>query len=94
LYYWSSDATAEVDFVFSDGLDIFPVEVKAGENIRAKSLKIYRERYEPRISIRTSLANLRFDGGILNVPLFALFQLKGYLDEAKAQKVDNNPLTR
>lgn len=78
-YYWTSDATAEVDFVFSDDNRIYPVEVKAGENLQARSLRVYRERYNPELSIRTSLANLRLDDGLLNVPLFALFNLENYI---------------
>ncbi len=80
IYYWTSDATAEVDFVFADNTDIYPVEVKAGENLRARSLKIYRERYSPKLAIRTSLSNLRLEDGLLNVPLFALFNLENYLN--------------
>jgi hypothetical protein len=79
IYYWTSEATAEVDFVFADGKDIYPVEVKAGENLQAKSLKLYRERYNPHLTIRTSLSNLRWDDGLLNIPLFALFNLENYL---------------
>ncbi|MDR3231994.1 MAG: ATP-binding protein [Synergistaceae bacterium] len=79
IYYWSSEATAEVDFVFADSRDIYPVEVKAGENLRARSLKVFRERYNPKLAIRTSLSNLRLDGGLLNIPLFALFNLESYL---------------
>ena len=79
IYYWTSEATAEVDFVFADSSDIFPLEVKASANLKAKSLKIYRERYSPNLAIRTSLANLKLDDGLLNVPLFTLFNLKNYL---------------
>jgi predicted AAA+ superfamily ATPase len=80
IYYWTSEATAEVDFVFADQRDIYPVEVKAGENLQARSLKVYRERYSPKLAIRTSLANLRLDDGLLNLPLFALFNLENYLN--------------
>jgi len=79
IHYWTSEATAEVDFVFADSSDIFPLEVKASANLKAKSLKIYRERYSPNLAIRTSLANLKLDDGLLNVPLFTLFNLKNYL---------------
>lgn len=81
LYYWTSDAMAEVDFVFADKLDIYPVEVNSGENLHARSLRIYRERYSPRLAIRASLSNLRLDDGLLNVPLFGLFNLEGYLQQ-------------
>ena len=79
VYYWASEATAEVDFVFSDGMDIYPVEVKSKESLQAKSLRIYRDKYSPRLAIRASLANLRLDCGLLNIPLFAMFSLKNYL---------------
>ena len=79
IYYWTSNATAEVDFVFADARDIYPLEVKAGESLQAKSLKVYREKYNPRLSIRTSLSNLRLDDGLLNIPLFALFNLENFL---------------
>ena len=79
IYYWNSEATAEVDFVFADGRDIYPVEVKSGESLRARSLKVYRERFNPRLAIRTSLANMRLDAGLLNIPLFALFCLEDCL---------------
>ena len=80
VYYWTSDATAEVDFVFSDGKDIYPLEVKSGDNLQARSLKVYRDKFNPRLAIRASLANLRLDGGLLNVPLFLIFNLKSYLE--------------
>ena len=79
IYYWTSEATAEVDFVFSEDNGIYPVEVKSGENLQAKSLRVYRDRYHPKLAIRTSLSNLRLDDGLLNIPLFALFNLKDYL---------------
>ena len=83
IYYWTSEATAEVDFVFSDGHKIVPVEVKAGLNVRAQSLKFYREKYETPLAVRTSLANLRFDDGLLNVPLYALWNLENYMEQCK-----------
>ncbi|MDR2568928.1 MAG: ATP-binding protein [Oscillospiraceae bacterium] len=79
IYYWTSGATAEVDFVFADSKSIYPIEVKAGENLTARSLKVYRERYAPGLAIRTSLSNLRLDEGLLNIPLYALFNLENYL---------------
>jgi predicted AAA+ superfamily ATPase len=79
VYYWTSEATAEVDFVFADNRNIYPVEVKEGKNIQSKILKVYRDKYNPKLAIRTSLLNLRLDDGLLNIPLFAIFNLKNYL---------------
>jgi predicted AAA+ superfamily ATPase len=81
VYYWTSEATAEVDFVFADDRHVYPVEVKAGENLRARSLKVFRERYSPKLAIRASLSNLRLDDGLLNIPLYALFNLEDDLRE-------------
>ncbi|MCL2436830.1 MAG: ATP-binding protein [Clostridiales bacterium] len=81
IYYWTSEATAEVDFVFADNKDIYPVEVKAGENLQSRSLRVYRDRYHPRLAIRTSLSNLRVDDGLLNIPLYLLFNIQGYLEQ-------------
>ena len=80
VYYWTSEATAEVDFVFTHGKDIFPLEVKSGQNLQARSLKVYRDKFNPRLAIRASLSNLRLDDGLLNVPLYALFNIKNYLE--------------
>ncbi len=83
IYYWTSDATAEVDFVFADKSDIYPLEVKAGENLRARSLQVYHEKYRPQLALRSSLSNLKLDDGLLNIPLYALFNLKNYLDSLR-----------
>ena len=72
-YYWTADrGTSEVDFVIDNGDDVFPVEVKAEINLQAKSLKVYREKFHPMKSIRTSMADYRDEGWLLNLPLWAL----------------------
>jgi predicted AAA+ superfamily ATPase len=68
--YWSSGANAEVDFIVRLNGTVLPVEVKASTNLQAKSLRVYRAKYLPSLCLRMSLDNLRFDGSILNVPLF------------------------
>ena len=83
IYYWTSNATAEVDFVFSDGLNVIPLEVKASENIQARSLKVYREKYDAKLAIRTSLSNLRFDEGLLNIPLYLLWNFENFKELTK-----------
>jgi hypothetical protein len=68
--YWTSGATAEVDFVLQADLEVIPIEVKAGVNIRARSLSVYADRYQPTRAVRYSLNNLSRDGRLLNIPLF------------------------
>ncbi len=75
LYYWASEARAEVDFVAQIGSQIVPIEVKSGENVQAKSLKVYREKYQPKWAVRFSLKDLLIDreNGLINLPLFETF---------------------
>ena len=78
-YYWTAErGTAEIDFMISNGRDIIPIEVKAETNLQAKSLKIYREKFQPKLSIRTSMANYKEEGTLLNVPLWAIENLTQY----------------
>ena len=76
-YYWSSSATAEVDFLVSDGWDVYPLEVKAGVTMNAKSLKLYREKYSPKWALRTSLLAYEKNEAskTINIPLYMLFAL-------------------
>jgi predicted AAA+ superfamily ATPase len=73
VFYWSSEkGTAEVDFLFEAGGDIVPLEVKAEVNLQAKSLKAFREKYRPKISVRTSMAPWKKEDWLLNLPLYAV----------------------
>ena len=74
-YYWANNSY-EVDFVIQLENEIYPVEVKAGINIQAASIKQYLSDYkETKFGIRFSLKNLSFDGKILNVPLYLIDEL-------------------
>ena len=74
IYYYTNDRNScEIDFLLDDGEKVIPLEVKAEENLKAKSLKIYREKYKPALSIRASMANYREDDdGLVNVPLYMI----------------------
>lgn len=72
-YYWTSArGTAEVDFVVDTGDNIVPVEVKAEVNLQAKSLKVFREKFTPALSVRTSMADYKTEDWLLNLPLWAV----------------------
>ncbi len=74
-YYWANNSY-EVDFVIQLENEIYPVEVKAGINVQAASIKQYLSDYkETKFGIRFSLKNLSFDGKILNVPLYLIDEL-------------------
>lgn len=75
--YWTSGRTAEVDFVIEDGgAQAVPVEVKSSDNVRSRSLSVYREKYEPVRTLRLSTRNFGMSDGIESIPLYAAFCLK------------------
>ena len=79
--YWSSSSgNAEVDFLFQEGKEIIPVEVKAEENLRAKSLKAYAQTFSPKIAIRTSMSDYRKETWLINLPLYAIGQIQKECD--------------
>lgn len=67
-YYWTSSATAEVEFVIQWQEEIIPIEVKAEENISGNSLSVYCKKYNPKHRIRFSMLNLQYNGGLLSSP--------------------------
>ena len=73
-YFTESKSGGEIDFIIQKGVDIIPIEVKAEENLRAKSLKVYCEKYAPRVAIRTSMSNYREQDWMVNMPLWAVSQ--------------------
>ena len=73
LYYWASENTAEVDFVMQWREYVIPIECKANDNVRSRSLKVYAGKYLPPYSIRISSKNFGFENGIKSVPLYAVF---------------------
>ena len=85
-YWYNPDGQAEVDFLIQDNDIVIPVEVKSGMNLNAKSLRSFREKYNPQIAIRTSLNNLKFDNGLLNIPLYLFGELPRLLQMARANQ--------
>jgi len=72
-YYWESNGKAEIDFVVQMNEKVIPIEVKAADNVRAKSLQEFVKKYSPEYSIRVSAKNFGFDNGIKSVPFYALW---------------------
>ena len=70
LYYWSADnSSGEVDFIIQNQSGAVPLEVKAEENLKAKSLKAFCDKYD--ISgVRTSMSDYRSQEKLVNVPLY------------------------
>ncbi len=81
VWYWSAErAQAEIDFLLQYQNIIVPVEVKAEENLHSKSLKSFRDRYNPPVSLRASMADYRKEEWLVNIPLYVLSEADGILD--------------
>lgn len=76
ITYWGTDnGTAEIDFVIQDKDMVIPIEVKATVNLKAKSLASYRQKYNPKKAVRTSLAGFEENNGLFNIPLYMIESL-------------------
>ncbi len=67
-------------FLCELGGTIVPVEVKAGLSLRSKSLKSYDRQLAPPVLVRTNLLNLKRDGKICNIPLYAVSWLSRWVN--------------
>ncbi len=76
VYYWSAErGVAELDFIFQHQGNVVPLEVKAEENLKAKSLKVVFENYPDTIPVRTSMSDFRKESWMTNFPLYVIFYL-------------------
>lgn len=76
IYYWSAERSiAEIDFLIQYSGEVIPIEVKAEENLQAKSLKAFCQKYSPQTAIRTSMSDFRKEDWLTNLPLYAIGKL-------------------
>lgn len=68
--YWTSEATAEVDFLLQNNTSLLPVEIKSGTRLGGRSLGIYIDRFSVDLALRYTMNNLKRDDAILNIPIF------------------------
>lgn len=82
-YFWRTKADAEIDFITDYEGVLMPIEVKAADNTKAKSLRLFCNRYKPKMAVKTSLKNVgdNMDGNthIWSIPLYMLFRIKDYV---------------
>ena len=77
VYCWTNDrGNAEVDFLIDNGNEVIPIEVKAETNLKAKSLKTFCEKYNPKMAMRTSMTDCKQEDWLLNLPLWAVETIK------------------
>ena len=71
IYYWSaSNSTGEIDFMIEASGKVVPVEVKAEDNVKAKSLRLFVQRYPGMKGVRFSMMSYRDQDWMVNVPLY------------------------
>jgi predicted AAA+ superfamily ATPase len=76
LYYWTAtNATAEIDFLIQSQNAVIPIEVKAEENLKSKSLKVFVEKYKSETAIRTSMSPYRVQDWMTNIPLYGVLTI-------------------
>jgi predicted AAA+ superfamily ATPase len=82
MAYWANELPnrAEVDFILQLGRRIIPLEVKSSTNLKAKSLKVYMDKYKPAVAVRSSLADYWQNGNLYDIPLYALSELKAIVE--------------
>lgn len=72
-WYWSAEnSRGEVDFIVQHEGVVYPIEVKAEENLKAKSLRIFKERHPEVQARRFSLSDYREESWLVNVPLYLI----------------------
>jgi len=82
IYYWSAErSTSEIDFLLQHKGNFIPVEVKAEENLQAKSLKVFNQKFNPKISVRTSMSDFRKQDWLINLPLYAVDKLSDVIGD-------------
>ena len=74
-YFTETKSEGEIDFLIQKGMDVVPIEVKAEENLRAKSLKSFCDKYQPREAVRTSMSDYKQQDWLTNIPLWAISKL-------------------
>ena len=82
IFYWSSEkGTGEIDFLIQMDDKIVPVEVKAEENLQAKSLRSFVQKYDMKYAVRTSMSDYREQDWMVNYPLYDVGSLNEYMRE-------------
>ncbi|GHU93377.1 ATPase [Bacteroidia bacterium] len=82
LHYWTNEQYQnEIDFLLQAWDSCVPVEVKSGFNTQAKSLKVFREKYQPKLSFRLSLNDYNKTDDLIDLPLYAVHLIPKIIED-------------
>lgn len=79
-YYSTPNSRGEIDFLLQGDTSIIPLEVKAGENLKARSLRAFCDKFNPKFALRCSMSDFREQDWLTNVPLYEIIHLEKYLE--------------
>ncbi len=81
LYYWSSNNSAEVDYIVAtEENKILPLEVKSGMHRNLKSIRSYADKYAPNWLFRISPRNFTESDDFRNIPLYCVSHILHFLN--------------
>lgn len=81
VFYWTSDTgTAELDFITQIGRNNIPIEVKSNENLQAKSLKTFVQKYNTKLNVRTSMSMYKKEDWVINIPLYSIGNIQKIIE--------------
>lgn len=72
FYYAKPNSQMEIDFLVQSNGNVVPIEVKAEENLRARSLRLFVEKNDSAMAYRLSMSPYRVEEWMTNVPLYAV----------------------
>lgn len=75
-YHTFENSKYELDFLIqTDSGEIIPIEVKAGENLKSNSFRLFCQKNNPKTAIRTSLSDFKEESWMTNIPLYGISAL-------------------
>ncbi len=78
LYYWTAERSiGEIDFLVQQKNKIIPIEAKAEENLKAKSLKVFAEKYSIETSLKATMNQYKQQDWVTNYALYAVGVMLG-----------------
>lgn len=84
IFYWSAErGTSELDYIIQLKNKNIPIEVKASENLQAKSLKTFIEKYHTKLNVRTSMSDYRKEDWLINIPLYLIGNIERIINNDK-----------
>ncbi len=80
LHCWTENQS-EIEFLLDSTSGPIPVEVKSGTKTRSRSLSVFREKYNPEMSVKLGAWNFSASKKVLHLPIYAAFKIPDLIDQ-------------